>query len=210
MRSPTRSLRRRSSSSNAPPRRGRWRRSSRPSSCHYFATVPASQTTSRCSRPSSSSIRQKTRWHRLVATSFSRSSVSTRRSAAVGKPTQCNSPSARTITMDPAVLSALSALLGSLVGGGASLATAWITQTAQGKRELLTAELHKREALYGEFVNEGSKLIVDSLDHTLERPDIMLNAVAILNRIRLVASPAVLRAAEAVLQVIVQNYVKEK
>jgi len=112
--------------------------------------------------------------------------------------------------MDPAVLSALSALLGSLVGGGASLATAWITQTAQGKRELLTAELHKREALYGEFVNEGSKLIVDSLDHTLERPDIMLNAVAILNRIRLVASPAVLRAAEAALQAIVRNYVTEK
>jgi hypothetical protein len=86
--------------------------------------------------------------------------------------------------VDAAVLSAMSALFGSFVGGRASLATAWITQTKQGKRELLTAELHKREALYGEFVNECSKPIVDSLDHTLERPDVMLNAAAILNRVR--------------------------
>src|SRR5438270_5459460 len=111
--------------------------------------------------------------------------------------------------MDPAVLSALSALLGSLTGGGASLATALITQTSQSKRELFNAQLHKREALYGEFVTECSKLILDSLDHTLERPDTMLNAVAILNRIRLLASDAVLKAGEAVLEAIVQNYLKE-
>jgi hypothetical protein len=75
---------------------------------------------------------------------------------------------------------------------------------------MLSADLHKREALYGEFVTECSKLMLDSLDHTLEHPATILNAVAILNRIRLMASPPVLGAAEAVLQVIVQNYVREK
>ena len=112
--------------------------------------------------------------------------------------------------MNPSILSALSALLGSLVGGAASLTTAWITQTAQSKRELLAAELRKREALYGEYVTECSKLIVDSLDHMLDRPSTMVEAVAILNRIRLTASPPVLKAAEVALQTIVQNYFREK
>jgi hypothetical protein len=112
--------------------------------------------------------------------------------------------------MDPAILSAASALVGSLVGGAASLFTALITQTAQSKRELLAAELRKREALYGEYVTECSKLIIDSLDHTLDHPNTMLQALAILNRIRLTASPPVLKSAEATLSAITQNYFKEK
>lgn len=112
--------------------------------------------------------------------------------------------------MNPSILSVLSALLGSLVGGAASLSTAWITQTAQSKRELLAAELRKRESLYGEYVTECSKLIVDALDHTLDRPSTMVEAVAILNRIRLTASPPVLKAAEVAVRTIVQNYFSEK
>jgi hypothetical protein len=92
------------------------------------------------------------------------------------------------------------------VGGGASVATAWVTQNSSSKTELLKRDLHRRQALYGEFVAECSKLLLDSLDHTLDRPDSMLNAVAMLNRIRLIASDPVLKAAEVVLQAIGQNY----
>jgi hypothetical protein len=112
--------------------------------------------------------------------------------------------------MDPAILGAMSALMGSLVGGAASLYTAWITQTAQGKRDLVASELRKREALYGEYVTECSKLIVDAIDHTLDQPSTVVAALSILNRIRLTASPQVMEAAEASLDAIVQSYFREK
>jgi hypothetical protein len=112
--------------------------------------------------------------------------------------------------MDPAILGAMSALMGSLVGGAASLYSTWITQTAQGKRDLVASELRKREALYGEYVTECSKLIIDSIDHTLDQPSTVVAALSILNRIRLTASPQVMEAAEASLDAIVQSYLREK
>ena len=68
--------------------------------------------------------------------------------------------------MDTAIVSALSAVLGSAVGGSATLATAWITQKTQSRREAVGAEIRKRERLYGEFIEEGSKLAVDALDRS--------------------------------------------
>ena len=52
--------------------------------------------------------------------------------------------------MEPAVLSALSAILGSAVGGSATIATAWLTQRTQGRRESIDAENRKRERLFVE------------------------------------------------------------
>jgi hypothetical protein len=56
--------------------------------------------------------------------------------------------------MDPAIVSAMAAVLGSLVGGSATVATAWITQRTLSKRELIRAEIRKRERLYGQFISE--------------------------------------------------------
>ena len=61
--------------------------------------------------------------------------------------------------MDPAIVSAMAAVLGSLVGGSATVATAWITQRTLSKRELIGAEIRTRETLYGEFISECSKLV---------------------------------------------------
>jgi len=41
--------------------------------------------------------------------------------------------------MDPAIVSAMAAVLGSLVGGSATVATAWITQRTLSKREVIGA-----------------------------------------------------------------------
>ena len=61
--------------------------------------------------------------------------------------------------MDPSLFSGLSAVLGSLVGGGASIATAWVTQKAQSRRELAHAEYRKREVLYTQFIVECARLV---------------------------------------------------
>ncbi len=43
-----------------------------------------------------------------------------------------------------------------------------------GRREVVGAETRKRESLYGEFIAECSKLLVDALDHALDNPDKLL------------------------------------
>jgi len=108
--------------------------------------------------------------------------------------------------MDPILVSAMSAVLGSLVGGSASVATAWITQRTLSKRELFRLEMNKREALYGEFVGECAKLIVDAFTHGLDKPETLLPVYALINRIRLSASPAVLAEAEQLLRRISEQY----
>jgi hypothetical protein len=55
----------------------------------------------------------------------------------------------RRYAMDATLVSAMAGVFGSLVGGSASVATAWITQKTMNKRELIGAEIRQREALYG-------------------------------------------------------------
>jgi hypothetical protein len=108
--------------------------------------------------------------------------------------------------MDRAVLSALSAILGSLVGASATIATAWLTQRTQGRRSSVETEIRKREALYGEFIAEGSKLLIESIDHKLDDPERLYSLYAVLNRIRLVASDEVLAAADRTATRIIERF----
>src|SRR5574342_513476 len=108
--------------------------------------------------------------------------------------------------MDPAIVSAMAAVFGSLVGGSATVATAWVTQSTLSKRELLGAEIRTRQTLYAEFIRECSKLVVDSFTHTLEKPETLSPVYEILNRIRLCASDAVLAEAEEMLKWLTEQY----
>jgi hypothetical protein len=108
--------------------------------------------------------------------------------------------------MNISIISALAAVLGSLVGGSATFATAWITQRTQSRRELMRAEIGKREALYGEFICECSRLFMESLARTLDKPETLLPVYALLNRIRVSASDAVLAQAEQILIRIAEQY----
>jgi hypothetical protein len=108
--------------------------------------------------------------------------------------------------MDSTLVSAMSGVLGSLVGGSASVATTWIAQKTLNKRELLREQLRTREALYGEFIGECARLLMDAFGHTLEKPETLLPTYALINRIRLSASPAVLVEAEHLLKRITEQY----
>lgn len=108
--------------------------------------------------------------------------------------------------MDSETISAMSGVLGSLVGGTASTVTAWITQKTASQRELMRTEMSKQETLYGEFIGECSKLLVDAWTHTLEKPETLLACYALLNRIRLSASDQVLAQGERLLVRITEQY----
>ncbi|MGZ5117445.1 MAG: hypothetical protein ACXWCY_05750 [Burkholderiales bacterium] len=111
--------------------------------------------------------------------------------------------------MDAPVLSALSAVVGSIVGLSASVATSWVSQRTQLRRQAIQAEIKKRESLYAEFITECSKLAIDALDHSLESPDKILNIYALQNRIRLCASHSVVAATEQLIAWIGEQYMKE-
>lgn len=108
--------------------------------------------------------------------------------------------------MDISWIGALSGVMGALVGGSASIATAWLTQKSQSVRELVRDEVQKREALYGEYVGECARLLMDAFTHGLEKPETLLHAYALINRIRLCASPPVLAEAERLMVRITEQY----
>ena len=72
--------------------------------------------------------------------------------------------------MDPAVITALAAVMGSIVGGLTSFATTFFTQRNQAHRDFLSRDVAHREELYAQFIKEAANLYVDSLDKTLRTP----------------------------------------
>jgi hypothetical protein len=69
--------------------------------------------------------------------------------------------------MSTPLVTALSGMVGSIVGVSATIAMAWIKQKTVDERELLREEIRKRETLYGEFIGECARLLVDAFQHTL-------------------------------------------
>jgi hypothetical protein len=110
--------------------------------------------------------------------------------------------------MDSNMMTATAAALGSLVGAGASIATTWITQRKQALREDTARRIHERETLYGEFITEASRLVVDALAHSLERPETFVKLYGTLCRIRLVSGEKILAEAEECCRRIVDLYAK--
>jgi hypothetical protein len=108
--------------------------------------------------------------------------------------------------MDTTVVTALAGIVGSLCGGSASVATAWVTQRTRNKRERIRAEATKHEALYSEFIDECSNRVMDSLERNLDKPQTLLSIYALLNRIRLCASDAVLTQAVELVRFIMEQY----
>jgi hypothetical protein len=108
--------------------------------------------------------------------------------------------------MDAMLITAMSGMMGTLVGGSATVATAWVTQKKVNRREMAREEIRRREALYGEFISECAKLLMDAFTHVLDNPEKLLPAYALLNRVRLTASPPVLRIAEGLLARITDQY----
>jgi hypothetical protein len=110
--------------------------------------------------------------------------------------------------MDSTITAGVAAVLGSVVGAAATICTAWITQRAQAERNIVELKLRGREALYADFITEASRLAVDALAHQLEQLATFVPLYGVLGRIRLVAAPPVLAAAEACCRQIADLYAK--
>jgi hypothetical protein len=108
--------------------------------------------------------------------------------------------------MDTASLSALAALGGSTVGALASFTTTWITISGQERAKTLTRTMLKKETLYGEFIDEASKLYTDALSHELDDASKFVQLYALTNKLRLFAPVDVLAAMDEVTDRLIETY----
>lgn len=109
------------------------------------------------------------------------------------------------MAIDPTLLSPVSALLGALVGGGASLLGSIYTQRSQDRVQRIASEVAKRETVYADFVMSASNLLLNAYTHD----EIALSGdeqrmIGLINRMRLFAPIDVVHGAEAVLRAIVE------
>ena len=111
--------------------------------------------------------------------------------------------------IDPDFLSPLSAILGALAGGGASLMAAIYTQRCQDRHHRIAGEVTKRETIYADFLMSASNLLLKA--YTQE--EISLNGdeqrlIGLVNRMRLFAPPEIVSTAEEVVKAIVEIALK--
>jgi hypothetical protein len=113
--------------------------------------------------------------------------------------------------IDPTLLGPVSALLGAIVGGGASLLAAIYTQRCQDRLQRVAREVAKREGVYADFVMYASNLLLNAYT----RDEIVLGGdeprlIGLINRMRLFAPPEVVGGAEQAFKVIVEISLKPR
>jgi hypothetical protein len=70
--------------------------------------------------------------------------------------------------MDSSIVAAISAILGTTVGGLSTFATTLLNQRYAMRRDLMAKDLANREQLYSEFLKEAGNLYFDSVNRTLD------------------------------------------
>ena len=111
--------------------------------------------------------------------------------------------------VEPAILSAIAALLGAVMGGGASLMAAIYTQRYQDRLQRIARETTRREMVYAYFITHASKLLLQAQ----VRDEIKLGGdeqqlIGLVNRMRLFAPPHVIDEAERVIRAIVEIWLQ--
>src|SRR5262245_10442894 len=108
--------------------------------------------------------------------------------------------------MDLAYISAFSALAGSAIGGLTSLAASWLSQHVQFRESQIARELSRREDLYRAFVEEASKWYAHAYENENARVSDLVNLWALVSRMRVLSSSAVVAAADRVVRRIIEQY----
>ena len=108
--------------------------------------------------------------------------------------------------MDSSYLPAVAALAGSAIGGLTSFASAWLTQHRQDRARRLSQEKARRQKLYKQFIDEASKLYADAIVHDQAEVSALVSIFALVSRMRVLSSSAVVEKAEAVVRMVVDTY----
>jgi len=106
-------------------------------------------------------------------------------------------------------LSSMSAVLGGLIGGSASLVAAVYTQRIQKRLHRAASEITRRETVYADFVMHASNLLLDAyVSDEISLGVDEQRMIGLINSMRLFAPANVIAEAEAVLRAIVEIKLK--
>jgi hypothetical protein len=108
--------------------------------------------------------------------------------------------------METAVISAASALTGSLIGSATTFTATWLNLRAQQRAQKRMMEAAKRHELYAAFIVEASKRLTDAWSHQAEGPEIVADLYALVEQMRLISSGEVVAIAERVIRRIIGIY----
>jgi len=110
--------------------------------------------------------------------------------------------------MNSAYLSVFAALAGSLIGALGGIVTTWITLNGQERARRFAETMSLKQNLYGEYIDEASKLLGDGLTHELRLEDApkLVRLYALTNKLRLFAPADVVSMADDVMRRIIATY----
>jgi hypothetical protein len=108
--------------------------------------------------------------------------------------------------LNPAYISALSALAGAAIGGLTSFVTSWLTLRTQLRHAHREAEKAKLEALYGDFIAEATRLFGEAMTQQAGNITEMIGLYAMVGRMRLISARPVIDAAVRVEDTIIETY----
>jgi len=112
------------------------------------------------------------------------------------------------LAMDPAYISALAALSGSVIGGCTSLAASWLSQNVQARTQQRLADKTLRQQLYKSFIDEASRLYADALMTDKGALSNLVALYAMVSRMRVLSAPPVVHCADAVVRRIIDTYLE--
>jgi hypothetical protein len=107
---------------------------------------------------------------------------------------------------NPATISALAAIFGSLGGALALSVSTWISQRHHDQLDLVAKRVFHREQLYSDFISESARAFADAFEHSFRDTTKVVPTYALLSRIRLSSSTEVLGSAERVVDHIIAIY----
>jgi hypothetical protein len=118
-------------------------------------------------------------------------------------------PVETTMYIEPAILTAASALMGAFMGGGASLGAALYTERCQRRLQRATREVTKREAVYADFIMNASKSVLKAhLSDEMKLDNEQQALIGIADRMRLFAPATVIEQAERVMRQLIEIYLQ--
>jgi hypothetical protein len=108
--------------------------------------------------------------------------------------------------MDAALISAMSALAGSVIGGLTTGFTTWLSQRSQARAGQIAHDLARREDLIKEFILEASKTYGDAIVNNEPKMPELIDLYAMVSRLRVLAMPRSVACADIVMTSILETY----
>ncbi len=110
--------------------------------------------------------------------------------------------------MEASYVTALAALGGAALGGLTSYTTSWANLRTQMRDKHRNKSRSRRQELYKEFIEEAAKIYGDSLIHDHLDLSGLISLYALISKMRVLSSSAVIENAMRVARVITETYNK--